>query len=84
MSLNELAAWINKIVPGWLNYYGRFYPSRLRPLLRRINAYILLWARKKYRRLGSFKRALAWWKGLVQRAPDLIRHWKWTAEFWMA
>jgi RNA-directed DNA polymerase len=84
MSLDELAAWVNKIVPGWLNYYGRFYPSRLRPLLRRINAYILRWARKKYKRLWSFKRALAWWKGLVQRAPHLIRHWEWTTEFWMA
>lgn len=83
MSLNELAAWVNTIVPGWLNYYGRFYPSRLRPLLRRINAYILRWARKKYKRLRSFKKALAWWKRVVQRDPGLFAHWEWTTEFWM-
>ena len=83
MSLNELAAWVNTIVPGWLNYYGRFYPSRLRPLLRRINAYILRWARKKYKRLRSFKKALAWWKRVVQRDPGLFTHWEWTTEFWM-
>jgi RNA-directed DNA polymerase len=83
MSMDELAAWVNKIVPGWLNYYGRFYPSRLRPLLRRINAYIVRWARKKYKRLRSFKRAVAWWKRVVQRDPGLFAHWEWTTEFWM-
>jgi group II intron reverse transcriptase/maturase len=83
LSLNELAAWINLVVPGWLNYYGRFYPSALMPLLRRINAYLLRWARKKYKRLRSFKRALAWWKGVTQRDPGLFAHWQWTTVFWM-
>ena len=30
-----LAAWINPIVASWMNYYGRFYRSRLHPLLAR-------------------------------------------------
>ena len=34
---------------GGLHYYGRFYPTALQPLLRRINAYILRWARKTVR-----------------------------------
>jgi len=83
MSLDELAALVNQIVPGWLNYYGRFYPSAVKPLLRRINAYILRWARKKYKRLQSLKRALAWWNGVVTRAPTLFTHWKWTTSAWM-
>lgn len=83
LSLNELAAWVNKVVPGWLNYYGRFYPTALQPLLRRINAYILRWARKKYRRLRSSARALAWWKRVAQRDPDLFVHWRWTTVCWM-
>jgi len=83
LSLNELAVWVNQVVPGWLNYYGRFYRTELRPLLRRINAYILRWARKKYRRLRSFKRAMAWWKGVVQRDPSLFVHWSWTTIAWM-
>ena len=69
LSLNELAAWINQIVPGWVDYYGRYYRTALRPLLRRINAYILRWARKKYKRLRAFKRAMAWWNGVVTRDP---------------
>jgi RNA-directed DNA polymerase len=83
LSLNELAAWVNTTVRGWLNYYGRFYRTAMMPLLRRINAYILRWARKKYKRLRSFKRARAWWKGVTQRAPDLFAHWSWTNVFWM-
>lgn len=83
MSLDELAALVNQIVPGWLNYYGRFYPSVVKPILRRINAYLLRWARKKYKRLQSLKRALAWWNGVVTRAPTLFTHWKWTTSAWM-
>jgi RNA-directed DNA polymerase len=83
LSLDELAARINPIVRGWINYYARFYPTELIPLLRRINAYILKWARKKYRRLESVKRSLAWWKGVVKRAPNLFAHWKYTTNAWM-
>lgn len=84
MSLNDLAAWINPIVTGWLHYYGRFYPSAMMVLLRRINAYILRWARKKYKRLRSFKRAMAWWKGVTQRDSTLFTHWRWMTVFFMA
>jgi RNA-directed DNA polymerase len=41
----------NKVVQGWINYYGRFYRSGLHPLLRRINAYLVRWAKRKYKRL---------------------------------
>jgi len=81
LALDQLAAWVNQIVRGWLNYYGRFYRTALLPLIRRINAYILRWARKKYKRLGSFKRAKAWWTAVTRRAPGLFAHWRWTVAF---
>ena len=84
LSLSELAAWVNPVVSGWLNYCGRFYRTAMRPLLRRINAYLLRWARKKYKRLRAFKRALAWWQAVVARAPLLFTHWRWTDIAWMA
>lgn len=79
-TLAELAAWINPIVAGWMTYYGRFYRSRLYRLLRRINTYLMRWARQKYRRLRSFKAAAAWWRGLVEREPTLFRHWAWMRD----
>src|SRR5882757_9374188 len=81
LELNEFADWINPIVSGWMTYYGRFYRSQLYPLLRRINTYLMRWARKKYKRLRSYKRFRTWWTGLVQRAPGLFKHWAWDREF---
>lgn len=81
LGLIELADWINPIVSGWMTYYGRFYRSQLYPFLRRINTYLMRWARKKYKRLRSYKRFRAWWTGLVQRAPGLFKHWAWDREF---
>jgi hypothetical protein len=61
--------------------HGRFYRTALLPLIRRINAYILKWARKKYKRLASFTRAKAWWTAVTKRAPGLFAHWRWTFGF---
>ena len=50
-SLDDLAQMFNNVVQGWINYYGRFYKSRLYPLLRRMNEYLVRWAKRKYKRL---------------------------------
>ena len=55
-SLDDLAHMFNKVVQGWINYYGRFYKSMLYPLLRRINEYLVRWARRKYKRLERHDR----------------------------
>jgi RNA-directed DNA polymerase len=81
LDLVELAEWINPIVRGWMNYYGRFYRSKLHSLFKRINAYVVRWARKKYKRLASFKRVKQWWFRVVDAQPDLFAHWRWTATF---
>jgi group II intron reverse transcriptase/maturase len=44
LTLNDLAAWLNPIVAGWINYYGRFYRSALIPLLQRVSSYLRRWA----------------------------------------
>ena len=79
--LAQIARWINPIVRGWLQYYGRFYRSELYPLLKRINTYLMRWVRKKYRRLHGFSKAHAWWKKVGQAAPHLFTHWRWTRGF---
>ena len=37
--LEDIAAWINPVIRGWMTYYGRFYRTVLNPLLERINSY---------------------------------------------
>jgi RNA-directed DNA polymerase len=79
--LAKLAAWINPIVRGWMTYYGKFYRTAMDALLRRINTYLVRWARRKFKRLRSFKKAKRWWNGLIQRQPRLFAHWAWMTEF---
>jgi RNA-directed DNA polymerase len=81
LDLNELAAWINPIVAGWINYYGRFYRSQLYPLLQRINTYLRRWAGRKYQRLRAYRRFKRWWSGIIDRDPGLLTHWRWVRTF---
>ena len=81
LTLNDLARWLNPIVAGWMNYYGRFYRSGMEPLLLRVNAYVRRWAGKKYRKLRTFKRFMRWWDGLIDRQPDLFAQWKWVRTY---
>jgi group II intron reverse transcriptase/maturase len=74
----DLARWVNPIVRGWMNYYGAFYRSALYPLLERINAYLLRWVRRKYKRLRGKKKARAAWNRAVRERPGAFAHWAWT------
>lgn len=80
--LADLARTINPIVRGWMQYYGAFYRSALYPLLQRINAYLVRWLRKKYRRLRGFRKARACWQRITTHQPLLFAHWRWVHSFW--
>ena len=74
----ELARMINPVVRGWMQYYGAFYRSALYRLLTRINAYLVRWIRKKYKRLQARKKAMKCWQGITERYPSMLAHWKWV------
>jgi len=77
LTLEDLADWLNPIVAGWMNYYGRYSRAQMFPLLRRVNLYLRRWTSRKYRRLRTYKRFKRWWTGLIEREPGLFAHWKW-------
>ena len=81
MDLQDVAEWLNPIVRGWMNYYGEFNRSEMYSLLQRINTYLMRWARKKYKRLRTWKRFKAWWRGLTEREPELFAHWAWMRAY---
>ena len=41
----------NPYIEGWINYYGQFYRTHWRPTLKRIDVYVIRWARRKFKRL---------------------------------
>jgi RNA-directed DNA polymerase len=44
-------------------YCGRFYRTALNALLQRINTYLVRWAKRKYKRLRTFKKVRDGGKG---------------------
>lgn len=75
LTLAEIARRINPVLAGWIQYYGRFYPSALDPLLSRVNAYLARWAQKKYNRMGK-RKAVAALLRVAARYRGLFKHWK--------
>ena len=53
VSLNELARRFNAHIRGWMNYYGHFYKSALYRLYNHIDAKLVRWAQRKYRKLAG-------------------------------
>ena len=41
----------NPCIRGWITYYSHFYRTQLRPTLKRIDAYVIRWARRKFKRM---------------------------------
>jgi group II intron reverse transcriptase/maturase len=70
----DLARMINPIVRGWMNYYGKFYPSALSNLLARINTYLVRWIRKKFKRLRPRRKAREYWERTTTEYPRAFAH----------
>jgi RNA-directed DNA polymerase len=47
MALEDLARKYNPYIRGWTSYYSHFYKSALAWTLRRVDAFLLRWARNK-------------------------------------
>ena len=77
LGLNEIAAWFNPILRGWLEYYGHYWPSAMYPVLRHFNQTLMAWAMHKYKKLrGRKTRAGRFLLGVVEREPHLFAHWE--------
>jgi len=75
-SLEDLAAMYNPTIRGWIAYYSHFYRTQLRPTLYKIEAYIVRWARRKYKRMARrSKGAKDWLRRLRRARPRLFAHW---------
>jgi RNA-directed DNA polymerase len=76
MDLIKLSSISEAPVRGWINYYGKFYPSSLKSTLQILNHAIVRWARRKFKRFkGSSKRAWQWLIRVYQKEPKLFYHW---------
>ena len=62
---------------GWIEYYGRYAPSALHPVLRHVNQTLLAWARRKFKRFAAHKiRASRFLQGIAKNNAELFVHWR--------
>ncbi len=76
-SMEDLSLMFGPKVRGWVQYYGRFYRSRLYGVFKPLDAALARWAQRKYKKLrGHRTRAIHWVRRLSERAPHLWPHWE--------
>jgi RNA-directed DNA polymerase len=75
--LGEIARQINPLLRGWIEYYGRYAPSALHPMLRYVNQTLRAWAMRKFKRLKRSKvLAGCWLARMAQEHATLFVHWR--------
>jgi RNA-directed DNA polymerase len=77
MSLADIARRIDPLLRGWIEYYGRYAPSALSPILRYVNQTLLRWAMRKFKRFKAHKiRASTFLQKLAREKAALFVHWR--------
>ena len=76
-SIEDLSRMYNPIIRGWVNYYSRFYRSKLHQAFNPFNLMLAKWAMRKYKRFkGHQRRASRWLLMIRKREPYLFAHWE--------
>ena len=77
LSLADIAQRLNPLLRGWIEYYGRYAPSALRPMGRHVNLTLLGWVRRKFKRFQAHKtRAGRFLEKLARERADIFVHWR--------
>jgi RNA-directed DNA polymerase len=78
LPLEEIARRLNPILRGWIQYYGKFYPTELRAkLFSYLNQELSAWLRKKHQRLRRhYRRSRELLARIAQQRPGLFVHWR--------
>ena len=74
--MQDIARRLNPLLRGWIEYYGRYAPSALYPLLRHVNQTLVAWAMRKFKRFKGHKvRASQFLQQLAADRTALFVHW---------
>ena len=76
-SLSEIADFCNAKVRGWIQYFGLFNRSALKPTLREIERDLVQWAQRKFKGMRrKMLQAIRWLAKIAGQQPSLFEHWK--------
>ena len=75
--LDDFSRMFDRYIRGWVNYYGRYYPSALHRPFSCLNRRLVRWVMKKYKRYrGHQRRATQWLRRVARERPELFAHWR--------
>ncbi|CAN5271395.1 group II intron reverse transcriptase/maturase [soil metagenome] len=76
-TIEEIAEWINPVLRGWINYYGKFRKTALNRIFSLLNIRLTKWAKWKYKKLkGQSRKAMHWLGDIAKQKPTLFAHWE--------
>ena len=76
-NIQEIARYINPVLRGWYQYYGKFYKTALKWVWRNLNHYLCRWVMRKYARYKRHKAKASNYLAKIAIANrELFFHWK--------
>jgi RNA-directed DNA polymerase len=73
----DISRMFNPVIRGWIQYYGKYYPSALNSWMLQLDRCIAKWVMCKYKRLrGRVRKAWGWMKRMKRQSPHLFAHWQ--------
>ena len=77
LSLEDIARQLNPLLRGWIEYYGRYAPSALYPVLRYVNQTLVAWVMRKFKCFKNHKvQASQFLQRLAAEPVVLLVHWR--------
>lgn len=78
-SIVGVAQFLNPMIRGWVNYYGKFRVNELSGIFRLLEKRLIRWARNRYKRYkNSIRRAFRWLATIRKQFPYLFHHWRFS------
>lgn len=78
-TIEEVAKILNPRMRGWYGYYGKFRPSDLNTLWWLVKDRLVIWLRKKYKRMSeSIKLSIEYLKRIHKQNPKLFVYWSYA------
>lgn len=78
-SIVGVAQYLNPMIRGWVNYYGKFKMYELTKVFRLLSARLVWWARKRYKRYKtSIRKGYKWLATVRKQYPTLFYHWSFS------
>ena len=74
-TLQDLAKILNAKSRGIINYFGKINGLTLKRLFRHLDYRIAKWAKNKFKKLHSYRRAYAWLRDIKSGNPCMFVHW---------